>query len=316
MPYSALMKRLHDGDVVLMDGPTGTELQRRGVAMDPAAWCGPATLGNDAVLTQIHLDYLRAGSEVITANTFSASKLMLAGAGLEQRSAEIVERAVAAALRARDAAPHPERVVVAGSLSHMVPVASGSAAVDPTLLPPLTAIADAFSDLAENLKRFGCELLILEMMYNPVRVPLALSAAQATGLPIWFGLSARADAAGNLLSFDQLETLPLSRIIDLIPAQGVDAAGVMHTPAPLIAAAECELRGKFPGPLMAYPDSGYFEMPDWKFIDVLAEDRFEHYCLEWLDQGVQLLGGCCGLTPAHIQAAARARQTYIQQRSA
>jgi S-methylmethionine-dependent homocysteine/selenocysteine methylase len=312
MAYSALMKRLRAGDIVLMDGPTGTELQRRGVAMDPAAWCGPATLGNDAVLTQIHLDYIQAGSEVITANTFSASKLMLAGAGLEQRSAEIVERAVAAALRARDAAPHPERVVVAGSLSHMVPVASGSAAVDPAMTPPQSAIADAFSDLAGNLKRFGCDLLILEMMYNPARVPLALAAAQATGLPVWFGLSARADAAGNLLSFDQLETLPLSRIIDLIPLQGIDAAGVMHTPAPLISAVEHELRGKYRGPLMAYPDSGYFEMPDWKFVDVLAEDRFERYCLEWLGQGVQLLGGCCGLTPAHISAAARARRTYLE----
>ena len=316
MAYSALLQRLRAGEIVLMDGPTGTELQRRGVAMDPAAWCGPATLGNDAVLTQIHLDYLRVGSEVITANTFSASKLMLAGAGLEHRSAEIVERAVAAALRARESAPHPERVVVAGSLSHMVPVASGSAAVDPTLTPPRSAIADAFFDLAQNLKRFGCELLILEMMYNPVRVPLALAAAQATGLPIWFGLSARVDAAGNLLSFDQLETLPLSQIIDLIPGQGIDAAGVMHTQAPLISAAEQELRRRFQGPLMAYPDSGYFEMPDWKFIDVLPEDRFERYCLEWLGQGVQLLGGCCGLTPAHIGAAARARQTYLQGRSA
>lgn len=316
MSYSAMIERLRSGEVVLMDGPTGTELQRRGVAMDAAAWCGPATLDNDAVLTEIHLDYIQAGSEVITANTFSASKLMLAGAGLEERSAEIVERAVAAALRARESAPHPDRVVIAGSLSHMVPVASGSAAVDPALTPPPTQIADAFSDLAQNLKRFGCDLLILEMMYNPIRVPLALAAAQASGLPIWFGLSARADAAGNLLSFDQLESLPLSRIMDMIPARGIDVAGVMHTPAPLISAVTRELRTKFSGPLMAYPDSGYFEMPDWKFVNVLAEDRFESYCLEWLRQGVQLLGGCCGLSPAHIRAAARARQAYLQQRPA
>lgn len=316
MPYAALMKRLHEGDIVLMDGPTGTELQRRGIAMDPAAWCGPATLGNDEALTQIHLDYLNAGSEVITANTFSASTLLLAGAGLAHRSAEIVERAVAAALAARELAPHPERVVVAGSLSHMVPVAAGSAAVDPSLTPPAAAIAEAFADLAENLRRSGCDLLILEMMYNPVRVPLALAAAQATGLPIWFGLSARADLAGNLLSFDQLETLPLSRIIDLIPSRGVDVAGIMHTAAPLVAAAERELRRRFSGPLMAYPDSGYFEMPDWKFIDVLAAQRFEDYCLEWLSEGVQLLGGCCGLTPAHIQAAARARRTHLDRRRA
>jgi homocysteine S-methyltransferase len=182
--------------------------------------------------------------------------------------------------------------------------------VDPAQLPETSAIADAFAELADNLKRFGCELLILEMMYNPVRVPLALTAAQATGLPIWFGLSARADAAGEPISFDQLEMVPLSRILDLMPEDGIDVAGVMHTAAPLIAATERQLRRRFNGPLMAYPDSGYFEMPDWKFVDVISEERFEAYCLQWLQQGVQLLGGCCGLTPGHIRAAARARLAF------
>lgn len=309
--YAALMRRLRAGEIVLMDGPTGTELQRRGVPMDPAAWCGPATLGNDAVLTAIHLDYLRAGSEVITANTFSASRLMLSGAGLADRSAEIARRAVEAALRAREAAPDPGAVVVAGSLSHMVPVASGTDVVDPSRLPSEAAIADAFAELAANLKAAGCDLILLEMMYNPVRVPLALAAAQATGLPVWFGLSARSDRRGGVLSFDLLEDVPLSRITAMIPATGVDVAGVMHTPAPLIAPACAELRKTFPGPLMAYPDSGYFEMPDWKFIDVISVEAFEQCCLEWMQAGIQLVGGCCGLSPAHIEAAARARARYL-----
>ena len=315
MPYSSLLERLRGGDIVLMDGPTGTELQRRGVSMDPAAWCGPATLGNDALLTQIHLDYIRSGSEVITANTFSASRLMLTHAGIADRSAEIARRAVEAALRARDAAPDPARILVAGSLSHMVPVASGTAVVDPSKMPSERVIAEAFLELAEHLKRAGCDLIILEMMYNPKRLPVALQAALATGLPVWFGMSARANPAGEPISFDQLEEIPLSRIAGLIPAKGVDVAGIMHTPAPLIGAAERELRRYFKGPLMAYPDSGYFEMPDWKFIDVISITTFEGYCLEWLQDGVQLLGGCCGLTPAHIEAAARARRAYLERRA-
>ena len=279
--------------------------------MDPAAWCGPATLGNDEVLTAIHLDYLGAGSQVITANTFSASRLMLAGAGLAQRSAEIARRAVEAALRARDAAPDPTQVVVAGSLSHMVPVSSGTAIVDPSLVPSEAVIAEAFAELANQLKVAGCDLIILEMMYNPVRVPLAVAAARSTGLPIWFGMSARADRNGQVIAFEQHEEVPLERIIDLMPEGGIDVAGVMHTPAPLIGAAEARLRSQFAGPLMAYPDSGYFEMPDWKFIDVIGLPEFEAYCLEWLRSGVQLLGGCCGLTPAHIEAAARARAEFL-----
>ena len=65
MSYIQLKQRLDAGDVIVLDGGTGTELERRGVAMSPEAWCGPATLGNAELLTQIHLDYINAGSDVI-----------------------------------------------------------------------------------------------------------------------------------------------------------------------------------------------------------------------------------------------------------
>lgn len=58
---------------------------------------------------------------------------------------------------------------------------------------------------------------------------------------------------------------------------------------------------------MAYPDSGYFEMPDWRFVDVIAPERLEGFYREWLAAGVQAIGGCCGLGVEHIKAAVRAR---------
>src|SRR5258708_223417 len=119
MRYARLKERLAAGEAIILDGPTGTELQRRGAPMDPAAWCGPATLDNDRMLTEIHADYIHAGADVITANTFASSRLILAKAGLADRVREINERAVAAALRARDTAANGAAVVVAGSLSHM-----------------------------------------------------------------------------------------------------------------------------------------------------------------------------------------------------
>ena len=54
MAYADLKKRLAAGDVIVLDGATGTELERRGAPMDPAAWCGPATLENDHILVDIH----------------------------------------------------------------------------------------------------------------------------------------------------------------------------------------------------------------------------------------------------------------------
>ena len=81
LAYRRVKDALDNRQFIVLDGGTGTELQRRGVAMDPAAWCGPATLNNDELLTQIHLDYIVAGADVITANTYASSRLMLTPAG-------------------------------------------------------------------------------------------------------------------------------------------------------------------------------------------------------------------------------------------
>lgn len=307
MTYDRLKRRLNDGGVVVLDGATGTELQRRGVAMDPAAWCGPASLHNERLLSEIHTDYIAAGAEVITANTFASSRLMLSPAGFGDQVEEINRRAVEAALRARDAAADADEVIVAGSISHMVPVARGTAVVDPGTVPDEAAMAAAFHELAQILANAGCELIIMEMMYHPGRIRLALEAAQSTGLPIWFGISVRHGADGRVVSFHQAEDLSLDEVTRLLPAAGVDAAGIMHSGADLVTEALTSVRRHFDGPLMAYPDSGYFEMPDWRFVDIISPDRFETFCRDWISGGVQIIGGCCGLTVEHVKASVRAR---------
>jgi homocysteine S-methyltransferase len=305
--YTQLKQRLDRGEILVLDGATGTELQRRGAPMDPAAWCGPATLHNDDLLTEIHSDYIRAGSDVITANTFASSRLMLGPAGYADRVGEINLRAVEAALRAREQTGTTDRVAVAGSLSHMVPVAAGSATVDAAKVPSNAEVSDAFYELASILRDAGVDHIMLEMMYNPVRAKLALEAALSTGLPVWFGMSARRAADGRVISFDALEEVAIATIAGLIPAQGVDAAGFMHTGAEIMSEALTAARPFFAGPLMAYPDSGYFEMPDWRFVDTIEPNRLQEFFSDWMQQGVQLIGGCCGLTISHVEAAVRAR---------
>jgi homocysteine S-methyltransferase len=305
--YPEVRQRLALGARLLLDGATGTELQRRGVPMDPHAWCGAATLGHDAVLTDIHLDYIRAGADVITANTYASSRLMLEGAGLADRVAEINRRAVDAAHAARERAGVDRDVLVAGSLSHMVPVQPGSAAYDPRLRPSVQQTTDAFGELATVLKEAGVDLLLLEMMYDPELARLARDAALATGLPTWYGLSARRLDDGRVVAYDLSAETPLEAVAALADHPGIDVAGVMHTGSDLVAQALDGLRRHFDGPLMVYPDGGYFEMPDWRFVDVIDPGRFEQYARDWFAAGVQLVGGCCGLTVAHVAAAARAR---------
>ena len=313
MTYKNLKDRLDAGEIIVLDGGTGTELQRRGAQMDPSAWCGPASLNNSELLTQVHLDYIDAGADVVTANTFASSRLMLTPAGYADQVEEINRIAVEAALRARDlaTAKSPSRkIAVAGSLSHMLPVAAGTAKVDQDRLPSNDELADAFGELAGILKSSGVDHIMLEMMYEPNRIPIALNAALETGLPVWFGMSARRAKDGRAISFDQHNEFPLEEITKLIPKTGVDVAGVMHTGAELIGETLTAIRKNFSGPMSAYPDSGYFEMPNWRFVDVIAPDRLENFFLDWINLGAQIIGGCCGLTVDHIHAATRQAHSH------
>jgi len=231
---------------------------------------------------------------------------MLTPAGYADQVKEINEIAIEAALRARDLATKKSpncKIAVAGSLSHMLPVAAGTAKVDQAQVPSNGELAHAFGELAGILKSSGVDHIMLEMMYEPNRIPLALNAALETGLPVWFGMSARRAPDGRAISFDQHNEFPLEEITKLIPKTGVDVAGVMHTGAELIGETLTAIRKNFSGPMSAYPDSGYFEMPDWRFVDVIAPDRLETFYAEWISHGAQLIGGCCGLTVDHIHAA-------------
>ena len=307
MSYAQLKKRLDAGEVIVLDGATGTELQRRGAQMSPEAWCGPASLDNADLLTEVHLDYIRAGSDVVTTNTYASGRMMLTPAGYGDRVEEINKVAIDAALRARDRAPEGRTVAVGGCLSHMVPHIAGTDLVDPSRTPGQAEMSDAFHELAGLLKSGGVDHIMLEMMYEPTRTPLAVEAALSTGLPVWFGLSSRFDDAGNVVSFNLASDIPLQPIIECIPSQGVDVVNVMHTQSNVVADTIDMVRTKFSGPVGVYPDSGYFEMPNWNFSEVIEPVRLETFYRQWLDKGVQLLGGCCGLPVDHIRAAAKVR---------
>jgi len=96
--------RLADGELVIIDGGMGSQLQAEGVPMDEVAWSARANLEQPDVVQRVHEAYIRAGAEVIIANTFAASRAGLGPAGLGGRVAEANRGAMRAALRAREAA--------------------------------------------------------------------------------------------------------------------------------------------------------------------------------------------------------------------
>ena len=125
-----LQRRIDDPEVIIMDGGTGTELQRRGVPMEGVAWSATAMLTHPQVVRQVHEDYIRAGAGVIITNTFSTARHNLEEAGLGTRVTDINARAVTLAKEARDRAASDRRVYIAGSISTFFP------GLKPELIPP------------------------------------------------------------------------------------------------------------------------------------------------------------------------------------
>ena len=300
-PADRLAAKLGEGEVVLLDGATGTELQRRGVPMDGEAWCALATLTHPDVLRAVHEDYVRQGCDVVTANTFANARHMMARAGREGDTRLAYRRAVEIAREARErlGAGH---VAVAGSISTMRPVLKGADRRDPAAAVPLAEARANLREAADTLAEAGADLLLLEMIGDLDWGGAALEAAVATGLPVWVGTSVRRGEHGEIASFHPGGP-SFPDLVRGLSDLGPQAMGVMHCAIPDTGPALDALRAVWDGPVLAYPEVGWFEMPDWRFVEI-EPAAFAEAALGWIGQGTRIVGGCCGLGPMHIQALA------------
>ncbi len=301
-----LKQRLDEGDILVLDGATGTELERRGAPMSPGAWCALASEHAPQTLLEIHEDYIRAGADIITANTFSNARHMLELVDAGDRVADLTRRAVEIAQRARDRASRGRDVAVALSLSHLMPVIQGAARDDPALRPTPDVVFANLQEVVAAGCEAGVDLILLEMMSRPVHMELALKAAGESGLPFWCGLSARS-VDGKIVSY-VWEDYPFSDCVEVALKGRADVVGVMHTPVHATGPALDIVRRAWKGPMSAYPDSGFFRMPEWQFIDIIAPAELVAEARHWIARGVCALGGCCGLGLEHVEALAGLRE--------
>jgi len=289
-----IKKRLSgDGPPIIIDGGMGTELERSGVPMDDKIWSGRAVLSHPEKVRFIHESFIRAGSEVIITNTFSTGRHMLAPAGLGSKVYEINAQAVSLAKQAREAvAERP--VAIVGSICEW---ASDS---DPNWSSP-TVVGRAAEEQAEMLAEAGVDIIALEMCE---RVELSEAVAEAVtrvNIPIWIGVSAsRREDDGPLsaFSYSDRDFEPLVRVLSKFPALLMN---VMHTAVPDVDQAMSVVRKYWTGPIGIYPESGYFSMPNWNFVEIIDPIDLVIKAEEWVNNGARLIGGCCGLGPEHIQ---------------
>lgn len=301
--YEPIARQLAAGRPVVLDGATGTDLQRRGVPMDDEVWCATANLAAPAVVQSVHADYIGAGAQVITANTFATSPLLFNALGRDGEIGSIDRTAVTLARQARAATG--AAVAIAGSFSVMRPVTKGTASARESPRWLRKQAKPLMQAKADGLAEAGCDLIIMEMMRDCDYSVWATEAAVATGLPVWVGIAVERRADGRLVGFGRQEW-ELKDIVAALMGSGALACLIMHNEIDLTAEALEVVGSQWAGPLGAYPESGYFEMPEWQFVDIIAPDRFVAHCLRWRRQGATILGGCCGIGPEHIAALAAA----------
>ena len=289
-----LEDKLRADEIVVLDGAMGTELQARNVAMHAKVWSALAALTNPREVQAAHSDYIRAGAQVIIANTFAAGRHMLEPAGLGDQVTAANARSVELARRARDEAAR-QPVAIAGSLCEWLPADSGWTE---------QRLRESFDEQAQLLAAGGVDLLVIEMAQHPQHSPMAVEAALRTGLPVWVGLSCRRQDA-VLVGFDP-PYCPFDEIVTSVLGLGAGLISVMHSPIADMQAALAAVRAHWSGPLGAYPESGHFKMPHWQFVDIIAPDDFVTEARHWIASGAQAIGGCCGLSTAHIAALHRA----------
>jgi homocysteine S-methyltransferase len=277
--------------VVVLDGGMGTELEARGARMDYEAWSGLVNLDDPELVRQIHEDYIRAGADVVIANTFPTNRAALAAAGQGDRFEAANRAAVDAALSARERVGR--RVAVAGSMS-LLGTVDGDGDAQGSLSE--AQLLDVYGEQAQVLADAGVDLIVLEMF--DARWSAALRPALDTGLPVWVGTWTRGGDGGDLpaatgRSFEQ----DLPALID----DRVAAVLVMHSPLDAVGPALAAIARHWHGPRGAYPHAGHWERPYWTFEDIAPSVMADH-AEAWVRDGARLVGGCCGTGPDHIRA--------------
>jgi len=266
-------------EVLIGDGAIGTMLYAKGVALE--ANFEHLNLVRPELVRSLHEEYVEAGAQVIETNTFGANLVKLSAIGLGGKVTEINRQG---ALLARSAAT--QGVFVAGSIG---PLGRGKGELSPD------EVRDCFRTQSAALAEGGVDLLILETFGELEELALAVSAARETGLPVVanlaFGEGAR--LAGGI----EAEAAALRLV-----AAGADLIGANCGAGPLQLlstlkriAAVTEL------PLAAYPNSGFPEYVDGRYIYRTTPDYFASMAEEMVAAGASLVGGCCGTTPEHIR---------------
>ena len=257
-------------NTIILDGPIGTELTKRGIATPAPRWSAEALVSAPHIVSEIHREHVQAGAHVVTANTFRTTQRAW-GRGWRQQALSAVSLATTAC--------HPH-TRVAGSIAPLEDCYSPH-------LSPRNPRAEHLL-LAETLAEGGCDLLLCETFAHPDEALAAVDAAMSTGLPVWLALTAGPNA--DLMTPTQMHDVAREAVHIGAEAVLVNCVPASQTLPFLTAIADCAPR------YGAYANAGAAsEALGWS-DEAGAGERYLSFARQWHAAGASIIGSCCGVS--------------------
>ena len=275
--------------IVILDGATGSNLQRVGMptGVCPEQWI----LEHPQALIDLQRAYVQAGTDIVYAPTFTASRIKLEEYGLQDQL-EQMNRALVALSK--------EAVAGSGAL-----VAGDLTMTGKQLAPigdlPFETLVEVYKEQAAVLADAGVDLFIVETMMSLQETRAALIAIrEVCDLPVMASLTYESD--GRTLYGTDAKTAMV-----VLQSLGADAVGLNCSTGPAeMVAAVGQMREIANIPVLAKPNAGLPELEDGETVYRMTPEEFAVAGATLVEAGASIVGGCCGTTPAHIKALAAA----------
>ena len=288
------IQRLTQSDKpIVFDGAMGTLLHERGVDIDECF--DELNLVNPAAVGEIHRDYIAAGAEVVKTNTFGANRAKLERHGLDERVAEVNTAGVKLARRVVEASF--KDVMIAGDIGPLgLPLAPFGH------IQPEEAY-EIYLEQARALIEAGVDVILIETMVDLYAVREAVRAVHAVdaAMPVIASMTFTRDRR-TLLGDTPRE------VAEQMASFGVDVIGVNCSggPAQLLRILK-QMKPAVPeGRFSVMPNAGFPERVGGRIMYPAGPDYFRDYTLAFWQSGANVVGGCCGTTPAHVKVIAEA----------
>jgi S-methylmethionine-dependent homocysteine/selenocysteine methylase len=297
MSYARIHDMLGRLETVILDGAIGTEILRRNVT-----WADHQLVNKPDFVRGIHEDYLRAGANILSTNSFQlcrralynhfrddAHRHHIGAADLDDRAGKLLAASVLLALEARERVKTKQPVAVAAAVTTL------EWCFRPDLAPAVEQARAEYQEIFQTVKKAGADLVLLETVNSIAEARVAGEVAKAIQLPLW--VSFVCDERGKLFTGETM-----AAAVAALEPLGVDAILLNCAPPDDISAGMKELAASARVPIGAYAHIGRFDPPEWLFTDEYPPAKYRDVAAQWKHTGACILGGCCGTTPDHIAA--------------